>query len=367
MGDADAFEAITAVNDGPMPRDALPTDAIEPVILIEPVGVMKPVPITMTSADVDSAAAPHEPVAAGAAPPRERVIAGAAPPHELVAAGAAPPHATAATDAPAQHETATTEMPALSVEALLAAARPVTETPAPGIDSISPDAPLDAVAAAVDDELAVPEEVEEPRDAVYGDKIARQRGLSPIVHPYVRDAEAPSRLWPRLSIALSLICLAVAVGAVLWARAEVRQARAAHFAPPPAPPVPAAPPSAAPLAVAPTSQAPAVAPTEAPAPSEAPAPTEPVAEATPAPAVEGAVEATDEEPAMTELTVRSRPAGATVTYNGEVLGKTPLVAKVPRDEPGILKFRAPGMEPDARRIVPKQAEKTVRITLKRRH
>jgi hypothetical protein len=68
----------------------------------------------------------------------------------------------------------------------------------------------------------------------------------------------------------------------------------------------------------------------------------------------------------TALHVRSEPAGATVTYNGAPIGKTPLTVKIPRYEQGTLNFSMAGMQADWRRIVPKTAEKTVTIALRKR-
>lgn len=196
------------------------------------------------------------------------------------------------------------------------------------------------------------------------------------MEPYVRDSSPPSRIWSRVSIATSIVCLAIAVGAVLWARAEVQHARADAARPtrsmPASQPMPALQPAQA-AAEPPASASQPVA-AEPPAPHAAaeqpaqqvagdqapPVATEP---AQPQPAV---AEPAPVEHDMTELTVRTRPAGATVTYNGEVLGTTPLVVKVNRNERGTLRIRAPGMQSEARRILPKHATKTIRVTLKPR-
>lgn len=66
----------------------------------------------------------------------------------------------------------------------------------------------------------------------------------------------------------------------------------------------------------------------------------------------------------TTLTLWSEPAGAVVSYNGIVLGKTPLVAEVARYEQATVWFRAPGHAADWRRIMPKEKRKTVSIKLK---
>lgn len=67
----------------------------------------------------------------------------------------------------------------------------------------------------------------------------------------------------------------------------------------------------------------------------------------------------------TELTVWSEPAGVEVIYDGQKIGRTPLTTKVNRYEQGHMYFRAPGYETDWRRVVPKEAKKTVAITLKK--
>jgi hypothetical protein len=67
----------------------------------------------------------------------------------------------------------------------------------------------------------------------------------------------------------------------------------------------------------------------------------------------------------TTVTVTSDPP-AQVTYNGKVIGTTPLTTKVPRFEQSTLYFKARGMAPDWRRIVPKTATKAVSVTLKKK-
>jgi hypothetical protein len=67
----------------------------------------------------------------------------------------------------------------------------------------------------------------------------------------------------------------------------------------------------------------------------------------------------------TSLHVTSEPAGASVTYNGAPIGKTPLTVKIPRYEQGTLNFSMAGMQADWRRIVPKTPEKTVTIALRK--
>jgi hypothetical protein len=67
----------------------------------------------------------------------------------------------------------------------------------------------------------------------------------------------------------------------------------------------------------------------------------------------------------TQLTVVSEPPGAEVRMGGVVLRTTPLVTQVNRFEVGRLEFRADGYVGDWRQVVPKDAKKTVSITLKR--
>jgi hypothetical protein len=68
---------------------------------------------------------------------------------------------------------------------------------------------------------------------------------------------------------------------------------------------------------------------------------------------------------QTELTLWSEPEGADVIYDGKLIGKTPLVTQVNRFEQGHLYFKLDGYETDWRRIVPRDAKKTVAITLKK--
>jgi len=240
------------------------------------------------------------------------------------------------------------------------------------------------------------------------------RGLPPIAEPYVRDPSPLPRGWLYASIGVSLACVVVTAGVVLWARAEVEAARAAGEVQPVGAmtPVVATKPV---VAMKPVESAPAATPLEQPAAANTEATIEPaqpcalrvsasVRGATvwidgvshgSAPAelplecrretvvevrhpryehfkrtlaADGGMLEIDArlERAKTELTVWSDPAGATVTYNGHPLGQTPLVTKVNRFEQGTLRFRAPGMGSDWRKIVPKEPAKTVSITLKPR-
>lgn len=257
----------------------------------------------------------------------------------------------------------------------------------------------------------------EPDDA-HPDRVAQRRGSPPIAEPYVRDRDH-RRGWLIAASAFSIACLAVAVCVVVWARGEVQRARAARSVVRPLVasngPAPIASPSTAqstsPIASPSTSTVSMA--RSAPVPPSAPAQVAPSCAMHVTTNVEGATVYIDgiphgEAPAdvpvacgidtlvelrhpryegfkrslsvgdgtlevdahldreKTELTVWSDPPGATVTYNGHPLGKTPLVTKVNRYERGTLWFRAPGREADWRKIVPKQPAKTVSVKLKPR-
>lgn len=264
---------------------------------------------------------------------------------------------------------------------------------------------IDAVACEVDP--ASDATVPTPAIAV-ADQVASQRGVRPIRVPPVSkryeavapaaatEARGPSRRTVIAASSVAGVCIFATIGAIAWARSEVT---GAEQVPPPA--------------------AVTVAPAQVPTPAPAPAPVAEPPQAAPsvcsvriaantkgaalsvngvrhgtAPAVvqlpcnadatielrhpryeefrqviavrdDLEVEATLERE-KTTLTVWSEPAGAEVTYNGTVLGTTPLVAKVPRYEQGTVWFRAPGYEADWRRITPKTKQKTVSIKLKGR-
>lgn len=166
--------------------------------------------------------------------------------------------------------------------------------------------------------------------AVHTDKIARQRGLTPIGEPYVRERVRIARGWFYLARAIFIASLVVTASVVMWAREEVRRARAAVV-----------PPAAAPVAPPAAEQPPAIEVAPAPAPAAC-------------------------APPVTELSLESRPAGATVTLDGRVLGKTPLVTTVNRYEEATLWFRAPGRIAERRKLVPTESAKTVRVSLQRR-
>jgi len=172
----------------------------------------------------------------------------------------------------------------------------------------------------------------EPVPEIQTDKIARARGMPPVAEPYVREARR-SRGWLVASLAVTLLSLGAGGAAIVWARGEVESARAE-----------------ADVARAAQLVAPAVTP-----PAAMPAATEVAA----APAPECA-------PPTTELTIESRPAGATVTLDGRELGKTPLVTTVNRYQAGTVWLRAPGRTAERRKIMPTEAHKKLKVTLDRR-
>lgn len=71
------------------------------------------------------------------------------------------------------------------------------------------------------------------------------------------------------------------------------------------------------------------------------------------------------ERSRTEVTIVSEPPGAEITYNGVVVGLTPLVIKVNRNQRGTVSFRAPMFLSGRRTIVPRTSATTVRLQLKR--
>jgi hypothetical protein len=159
------------------------------------------------------------------------------------------------------------------------------------------------------------------------DKIARRRGLSPIGEPYVRQREVVrvARGWFYFALALSIASLVAMASVVMWSRDEVRGAHAAAaIAPPPPPRVE-------------TRIVPAV--------------------VTPPPEC---------APPMTELTLESKPPGAKVSLDGREIGTTPMVATVPRYQPGFFEFRVPGRATARKRIVPNEPAEQLRVTLQRR-
>ncbi|HEU4613203.1 MAG TPA: PEGA domain-containing protein, partial [Kofleriaceae bacterium] len=347
------------------PLDAAPVDT--PPVDAAPAGV-QPDAAPPEAARADAASADAQPDAA----PPEAALADAQP-----AAGSG---ATATEERPPVRNVLSTAIDAVPKEiddahTEAASATPTTRTPA-----------LDA-------------------DEAHPDRVAERRGLPPITVPYVRDRNR--RGWLIASGAFSLACLAVAVFVIVWARGEVQRARAEHSVVRPLVasngPAPAASPSTTTVSMA----------RSAPVPPSAPAQVAPTCAIHVTTNIDGATVYIDGIPhgaapadvpvacgidtlvelrhpryegfkrslsvadgtlevdahlerEKTELTVWSDPPGATVTYNGHPLGKTPLVTKVNRYERGTLWFRAPGREADWRKIVPKQAAKTVSVKLKPR-
>lgn len=245
----------------------------------------------------------------------------------------------------------------------------------------------------------------------HDDRVAAERGVAPIRVPTRSTAFVPlravsSRQLVIGSISIAAVSLCVAAGAIVWARGAVAdsqttkaslarplderqpvatdapQANAAGIRPIPAPTMPADQPAPAGLCnitVHASSEGGTVW-LDGKARGLAPQTITGVCNATAAIEVRHPRYATFKQELVltdglefsaklerdtTELTVWSEPAGAEVTYEGRVVGKTPLTVKVSRFEQGQLYFRAPGYETDWRRIVPKQARKTVSITLKK--
>ena len=238
-------------------------------------------------------------------------------------------------------------------------------------------------------------------DAEHADRIAQQRGLRPITRPGMREARVRRR-WVIASTAISLVCLAVTATVVVWARGEVGRARTARAAEPrelvasntgtgtrvarpaqPAVVMPGIAPATPTCAIRVTSNieaatvwidglphgtVPAEVPVECGIDSLVELRHPRYASFKRSLSVAAGVLEVEArlEREQTELTVWSDPPGATVTYNGHALGKTPLVTHVNRYEHGTLWFRAPGRAADWRKIIPKQAKKTVSVTLEPR-
>jgi hypothetical protein len=235
------------------------------------------------------------------------------------------------------------------------------------------------------------------------DAIAAQRGIRAITNPSTRVAKPTNRRIVIAAASVAAVSLVIAAGSVMWARDAVAHAERAQ----PTPPVASAPvaaPAPAPVAQV-VEQPPAVVEQPvAPAPasctldvfssvadssvyvngaangstpaSASVACGEPVTveirharyetfKRTVTPTGRQELRATLERE-KTALHVTSEPAGASVTYNGAPIGKTPLTVKIPRYEQGTLNFSMAGMQADWRRIVPKTREKTVTIALRKR-
>lgn len=229
----------------------------------------------------------------------------------------------------------------------------------------------------------------------HDDTVAAQRGVRPLTSPYARSTSSGTSTRKVLiaSVSVAVVSLGIAIGSVMWARDAV--ANAGHVEPAPISkiveprpaPAPVEPPAAVviepPAAVqtcsldVSTTVAGAVifidgmkSAANAPVECDKPVTVE-VRHAryetfrrTITPTGHEELRATLERE-KTSLTVVSDPAGATVTYNGKPIGKTPLKVKIARYERGTLDFSMPGMQSDWRRIVPKTAEKTVVIQLRK--
>ena len=268
-------------------------------------------------------------------------------------------------------------------------------------EEAAPLPPLDALAETmerpqVDASAATHDAIPEQRD-----RIAAERGLPPIAEPYVRDPGTPSRKWLYASLGVTAACLVITGSVVMWARGEVARARTANAAQshelvamrvveeePGDPEVAgvaleakvvessecsvhvAASVKAATVWIDGKARgaAPAIVPVACGQPTtvEVRHPRYENFKHTVTP--EGGPLEIDArlEREKTKLTVWSEPAGAMVTYNGEVIGKTPLVTTINRYEHGTLWFHHADMASDWRKIVPKEGAKTVSISLKPR-
>jgi hypothetical protein len=138
--------------------------------------------------------------------------------------------------------------------------------------------------------------------------------------------------WRSLAVRLgaAAVCTGVAVGAYLFVAARTPEPVAAN-----AVAVPAAAGQAAPSPASAPTPTPATAPAEA---ASASAPTPPSA------------------PEMVNLSVSSLPKGATVTLNGENLGKTPLERSIlAQEQEQVLEVSKDGFVTASARFTPKQA------------
>ncbi len=261
------------------------------------------------------------------------------------------------------------------------------------------DAPTDAVAV-------VTEPIAEAATDAHDDRVAAERGVAPIRVPTRSTAFVPLRAISSRkivigSISIAAVSLCVAAGAIVYARGAIADSKAAQtplvdVEQPAQPESPALAPAITPIAaptMASTQPASGICSVTVRASSDgaivwldgkarglAPQTLTGVCNAAAVIEVrhpryadfkqdlvltDGLEVVAKLERETTELTVWSDPPGAEVTYEGRVIGKTPLETSVHRFEQGQLNFRAPGYEPDWRRIVPKQAKKTVSITLKK--
>ena len=326
MGDADAFDVITAVHDEPIPREARPTHAIAAL---------------------------------------DRLIAG----EGKRASTASFDVDTAVKDLPIPREA----LPTSAIETLDRV--PLGTRSEPTIEAPPLPAPPD-----------------------HRDAIAEQRGLEPIARPYVRT-EGVSRAWFYAAICVSLLCLLAAASAIVWAGEEVQHAEArgrahagATLQAAPAPVQRAAVVEARDVAPAPQvaascmlrvganvrgasvsidgvpqGTAPASVSIECKRETTVEVRSARYADFKRAVSTDGALEIHARlEREKTELTVTSEPAGATVTLNGRVVGKTPLVTTVNRHERATLRLRARGVESASRKIMIDEPAQTVNVTLRPR-
>lgn len=228
MGDraVDPFDVITRVNQAQVPRDALPTGAIEPVIVVEQAPASDDLAIPAEpGVIVDPSVA--DPVVAVdpelSAKLTERMPE--LPDPALKTDAAQPPPSPAAEPAPAS---------ALSSPAVEPAPSPPMEA------SDVREAGAAPVAAAAS---ASTEDADRAPNAVFSfgaaltDRIARMRGLRPITRPpYDDDDDGRGRRGRGgfyLALVVSIASLVVSASVVMWARGEVRRARSAQSPPPP--------------------------------------------------------------------------------------------------------------------------------------
>lgn len=183
MGDraVDPFDVITRVNPVQVPRDALPTGAIEPVIVVE----QPPASDDVTTRDEPGVVVDP-----------------------------------AVTAQPAvQAEPVVVVDPELSGK--LTRRLPELPEPAQTASAIEPSS------SASDERLA---------SGAVTDRIARMRGVRPITKPphlASGGRERRGRGGTYAALAVSIVSVAVSAGVVMWARGEVRRARNAHVPPPP--------------------------------------------------------------------------------------------------------------------------------------
>lgn len=316
MGDANAFDADTAVRDEPIPREARPTDAIDALDRLPRADGTRP---STTSFEV---------------------------------------------------VTAVNQLP-LPREALRTNALVSLEPPPLGNEATSNEPP-------------------QADPASRADKVAEQRGLQPIARPRL-DRPGVSRGWLYLAACVSLTSAAIAASAVVSTRGEVQRGSALRAAPIPpirastaANPEPPRQPVVAKhctLRVGANVRGALVAIDGV---ERGTAPAEVSIECGHETTINvrraryedftrklsidgGAIEISAKlERQQTELSVSSEPVGATVIYNGRVLGKTPLVTKVDRYERATLRLRAPGMASLTRKLVLDEPAEAVTVELRRR-